>query len=303
MPSYQPTFPLIPKRRLVGLAFGTMLSTRRGPGSDVAGSRPYRPGDDVKEIDWKASAKLSLATGKDEFVVREHYAEEAPRVVVLCDRRPSMSVFPPEWPWLSKPLALAGASKLVVASSIAARGLVGYLEHAGDDPFWHPPRSEHVLPSLDPERPFTAPADALVRGLEYLFRQRRDLPAGTFVFVLSDFLAPPPRDTWMRALERRWEVVPVVLQDPVWERSFPDVSGVVVPLVDVESGRVRQAGLTAGEAARRRAENERRWEELVRELRSLDLEPVVVGSQEPRDILFSFLKWADERVLARGLAW
>ena len=45
--------------------------------------------------------------------------------------------------------------------------------------------------------------------------------------MLSDFLVEPERDDWLWALERRWEVVPVVIQDPVWEQSFPDVGGLV----------------------------------------------------------------------------
>ena len=52
------TVPLLPRRRLVGLSFGGLTSARRGPGSDVAGSRPYQPGDDVDTIDWNASARL-----------------------------------------------------------------------------------------------------------------------------------------------------------------------------------------------------------------------------------------------------
>ena len=78
---------------MLGLPFGGLHSLRRGHGSDIAGSRPYEPGDDIDKIDWAASARLSLARGSEEFVVREHYAEEAPRVVVLCDRRPSMALF------------------------------------------------------------------------------------------------------------------------------------------------------------------------------------------------------------------
>ena len=69
--------------------------------------------------------------GTDEFVVREHFAEEAPRVVVLCDRRPSMSLFPPGWPWLRKPRAIEAAIRLIGDSALAARGLLGYLDHGG----------------------------------------------------------------------------------------------------------------------------------------------------------------------------
>ena len=118
------TFPLIPRRRVLGLPFGGLHSMSRGLGSDVAGSRPYKPGDDVDKIDWYASARLSLARGSEEFVVREHFADEAPRVVVLCDRRPSMSVFPDGWPWLSKPDALAAAHQ---SSSIATPRSTGSL--------------------------------------------------------------------------------------------------------------------------------------------------------------------------------
>jgi len=46
------TFELVPRGRIVGLAFGAMRSARRGAGSDVAGSRRYVSGDDVKAIDW-----------------------------------------------------------------------------------------------------------------------------------------------------------------------------------------------------------------------------------------------------------
>jgi uncharacterized protein (DUF58 family) len=296
------TFPLIPRRRVLGLAFGGLHSVRRGAGSDVAASRPYRPGDDVGSIDWPASARLSLARGTDEFVVREHFAEEAPRVVVLCDRRPSMSLFGPEWPWLQKPEAIVQAVRLIGDSAVAARGLLGYFDEGEDAPFWHPPRSEAEAGRLDARRPFAAPGDTLARGLRFLIEQRRDLPAGTFVFVLSDFLVPPQRDDWLRALERRWEVVPVVIQDPVWEQSFPDVGGAVIPFADAsgrDGGLVRLSGK---DAARRREENEGRYRDLVRGLAALALDPVLVSSHEPRDVLFSFLSWADQRLFTRGRA-
>src|SRR5919108_5593882 len=127
------TFPLIPRRRVLGLPFGAPHSVRRGIGSDVAASRPYEPGDDVDRIDWYASARLSLARASDEFIVREHFAEEAPRVVCLCDRRPSMSVFADGWPWLSKPEAIRQVVRLISDSAIAARGLLGYLDEAEGD--------------------------------------------------------------------------------------------------------------------------------------------------------------------------
>jgi uncharacterized protein (DUF58 family) len=295
-------FPLIPRRRVLGLPFGGLHSARRGLGSDVASSRPYEPGDDVDRIDWAASARLSLARGSEEFIVREHFAEEAPRVVVVCDRRPSMSIFPEGLPWLRKGEAARRATRVIGDSAVAARGLLGYFDEADGDAYWHPPRSQHELGELDHERPFRAGTDTLVRGLRHLAQQRRDLPAGTFVFVISDFLVEPSRDSWLHALERRWEVVPVVVQDPVWEQSFPDVGGAVVPLADPVSGRVSLVRVSAKDAARLRDENERRYRELVRRLRALDLDPVLVSSHEPRDVSLAFLTWADQRLFTRGRA-
>ncbi|HYI73972.1 MAG TPA: DUF58 domain-containing protein [Gaiellaceae bacterium] len=296
------TFPLIPRRRVLGLPFGGLHSMRRGLGSDVAGSRPYQPGDDVDKIDWYASARLSLARGSEEFVVREHYADEAPRVVVLCDRRPSMSVFPEGWPWLSKPDAIRNAVTLIGASATAARGLLGYFDEADGDAYWHPPRSSHAYGAPELERGFGAPEETLRRGLRHLAEHKRDLPAGTFVFIVSDFLAPPTRDEWLDALERRYEIVPVIVQDPIWEQSFPDVSGIVVPFVAPGDSRVSLAAVSAREARRLRETNERRFDDLLYGLRALDLDPVILDSHEQRDVVSAFLNWADQRLFTRGRA-
>src|SRR6266516_1136468 len=97
--------PLVPRRRVTGASHGSLRSSRRGVGADV------------RQIDRLASARLSLALDRDEFVVREHFAAEATRVLVATDRRPSMALFPPGLPWLSKPQALAEAARLVEASA------------------------------------------------------------------------------------------------------------------------------------------------------------------------------------------
>src|SRR5438105_5907026 len=160
-----------------------MNSVRRGTGSDVAGSRPYRPGDDARAIDWNASARLSSAHGADEFIVREYFAEDAPRVVLLCDRRPAMGLFPRPLPWLSKPEALRQAAQLVTEATLAARGFLGYLDHAGTEANLISPRSEHELPEAVRSESFRAPEDNLARSFAFLAQLQPPLPAGTFVFV------------------------------------------------------------------------------------------------------------------------
>jgi Protein of unknown function DUF58 len=293
-------FPLIPRRRVIGLAFGGVRSVRRGIGSDVASTREYRPGDDVAWMDWAASAKLSAARGEDEFIVRERYADEAPRVVVLCDRRPSMGIAASAFRTLDKPKAILTALDLIGTSAHAARSLTGYVDYADGDAYWRPPRSERIAEPGTFERPFHAPVDTVSRGLGFLGEHRRDLPTQAFVFVLSDFVVPPDLDAWQRALEHQWELVPVVVQDPVWERTFPDVGDITIPYAQPGTGRVAPVYVTAKEAARLRDAHEARWDALVRDFRSLGIEPVEVCSHEVADLLSSFLRWADLRQMWRG---
>jgi hypothetical protein len=273
---------------------------RRGVGSDVASSREYRPGDDVSFMDWAASAKLSAARGSDEFIVRERFADEAPRVVVLCDRRPSMAIRASAFRHLDKPRAVLSAIELIGASAHAGRSLTGYVDQAEGDVYWRPPRSEHFAEPDAFDRPFEAPEDTVSECLAFLGNHRRDLPTQAFVFVLSDFLAPPDSESWERGLEHRWELVPVIVQDAMWERSFPDVGGVTIDYAEPQSGRVVPIHLTRHEARRRRDEHEARFDALVATFRSLAIEPVVLASHEPGEMLEAFLRWADLRLMWRG---
>jgi hypothetical protein len=307
------SFPLVPRRRLIGLAFGSAHSAKRGKGSDVASSRPYQPGDDVDAIDWAASAKLSSAHGTDEFIIRERYAEEAPRVVLVCDRRPAMALYPAGYPWLSKPQVMLEAGSMIADSTAKARGLIGYLDFAsGQDgngngpPFWRPPHGQtdfwRVKEShlLWPQ--YLAPDDNLARAFEFLAPMRRALPAGTFVFIVSDFLNMPSDEAWSMIVELPWELVPIVVQDPVWEQSFPDVSSVVVPVVDPRNGRLRLVRLSRREARERRAANEERAEATLATLNGYGLEPIVLTTDDRNEIYTSFLEWHELRRLATR-AW
>ncbi len=295
------TFPLIPRRRVAGLPFGGVRSVHRGAGSDIASSREYRPGDNVSAIDWGASARLSAARGTDEFVVRERFADESPRVVVLVDRRPSMSIPATELRQLDKPAALLTTLELIGASARMARSLTGYLDYADGEPHWRPPRSERSAAPQELERPFGAVGDTVSLGLEFLARHRGDLPTQSFVFVVSDFLEPPVVPVWRSVIEHDWELVPVVIQDPAWERTFPLVGGVTVPYADPRNGRVSRVYLTRKEARRLRDEHEARWEARVRCFRNLDADPVVVHGDDEGSVLAAFLRWADLRRFVRGV--
>jgi len=302
-------FQLVPKRRPSGLPFGEHTGRRRGQGSDAIGSREYRRGDAVSTIDWFASAKRSSASGQDEFIVREYASDESPRIVIVADRRPAMALYPPPLPWLDKAAAAVAAGEAIAAAAGAARSDVALIDFAGSsaqsgEPDWLPPlrRSPvQVAEALDPARGFDAREGDLELAFDYLLRRRGLLPVGSFVFVLSDFLAPLSADALAASVARGWDLVPVVLQDRIWERSFPDVAGVVVPIADAATGTQLDVRLSRAEVRTRRERNERRFDRLVGLFEAFGLDPVVVDSDEPAAVDDTFLAWADVRKRSRWL--
>ena len=302
------TFPLVPRYHLTGIPFGTSRSTRRGRGTDLAGSRPYEPGDPISSIDWRASARLSTARGEEQFVVRQRFAEEAPRVVVVADRRPSMALYPPDLPWLSKPAAALAAARTIALSTVVARGAAGYLDHAeasarSQMPFWLAPRTRAARELIEDRvetAPYDAPEDTVTLALEFLGRPSAGLTPGSFVFVLSDFLAPPERGALVAASRRRWELVPVVVQDPVWEQSFPEVPGILLPLAEPGEAGTLEVRLSRREVRALRARNEARLAQLLRSFAAAGLDPVLLESGEPRAVEQSFLAWAERRLALRS---
>ena len=66
---------------LLPMNAGRMLSARRGAGHDLHSLRDYQPQDDMRHIDWKATARASR------LIVREFTSEDERRVHLVFDTR------------------------------------------------------------------------------------------------------------------------------------------------------------------------------------------------------------------------
>jgi uncharacterized protein (DUF58 family) len=66
---------------LLPMNAGRMLSARRGAGHDLHSLRDYQPQDDMRHIDWKATARVSR------LIVREFASEDERRVHLVFDTR------------------------------------------------------------------------------------------------------------------------------------------------------------------------------------------------------------------------
>lgn len=240
-------------RRLDGLLHGDYRGLLPGPGSEVAGSREYRPGEDeVRRMDWAVTARTTVPH------VREVDADRELTTWLLVDASPSMEYGTATLDKRELAVAAVAAVGFLTAGvgnrlggqvlapngirRFPARGgrthLLGLLRallaapRAGGHEPGRPPR---------PGPPDTAPP-TLVDGLAGVQRMatRRGL-----VVVVSDFLdelpddpgAAPPWEVMLRRLAVRHQVLAVEVTDPR-ELELPDVG--LITLVDPETGRRRE---------------------------------------------------------------
>ena len=73
--------PIGDELRLLPAYAGRMASVRRGVGQDLFSLRDYQPQDDLRHIDWKATARSRNLT------VREFTAEDERRITIVFDTR------------------------------------------------------------------------------------------------------------------------------------------------------------------------------------------------------------------------
>lgn len=74
-------FPLEKELENLPLEVGKLIANKRGMGQDLLRLRDYQPMDDLRRIDWKATARTQNLT------VREFSAEDDKRITVILDTR------------------------------------------------------------------------------------------------------------------------------------------------------------------------------------------------------------------------
>ncbi|WBB70504.1 DUF58 domain-containing protein [Micromonospora sp. WMMD812] len=234
-------------RRLDGLLHGQHRGLLPGPGSEPAGSREYRPGEDeVRRMDWAVTARTAVPH------VREVDADRELTTWLLVDASPSMEFGTAELDKRELSVAAvaavgfltAGVGNRLGAQLLAPAGLRRFPARSGRTHLLGLLRALLAAPrsgAYDPAGGAPAPPD-LADGLEALHRvaTRRGLAV-----VVSDFLDglpddpddPPPWERALRRLAVRHQVLAVEVTDPR-ELELPDVG--LVTLVDPETGRRRE---------------------------------------------------------------
>jgi uncharacterized protein (DUF58 family) len=204
---------LFARRTVDGMLHGAHRSRRKGVSTDFDHHKLYQPGDPLKHIDWKVSAR------HDRYYVKRHIEDTALTVRIVVDRSASMLQ------------DSGGASLYRQASRLAAslaylvltqRDRVGLALTATDEVLWLPPRSvqTHLVEILQAlvTRPAAA-ADHLTACLRSLLE--RDEKRGLAVVVSDLMFDPDPvRKQLSRLQAQGHEVLLFQIRDPV-EEDFP----------------------------------------------------------------------------------
>jgi uncharacterized protein (DUF58 family) len=259
-------------RRIAGLIDGEHRATRLGRGSELAQVRPYADGDDVRRIDWNATAR------HNELHVRVDVAERAVSTWLLLDVSPSMGFGTGR---RRKADVVEGVG-LALAHIASRRGnRVGALTFGGSSPMTVPQRQGRrgligaLLAARQEPETEQVGATSLGAALDRVSAVARQRGV---VFVVSDFLGPRDWREPLLRLASRHDVTAIEVRDRR-EHELPDVGHLW--LVDPETGRriqvdtrrkkTRNAFAAAAEADRA---------DVTRELASLGVAQCTLSTDE-----------------------
>ena len=233
--------PLVAQREVHDHHAGDWPSARLGRGLDFEEARPYAPGDDVRDMDWRSTARLGHPYVK---IYRE---ERQPTWHLVLDRGPTMRF------GTRRRLKVTQAARLALLVAFHANER----NAAVGATLWDHP--DLLLDARHGRAAMLALAQALVAACppptagqpwgpsaqttegehdrQRLQTLAAELPRGSRVWLLSDFAwLAPMHTTALARLAQHTELRPVRISDPI-EQALPDLGR--VRFDDIGQGRAR----------------------------------------------------------------
>jgi uncharacterized protein (DUF58 family) len=212
-------------RRLEGLLQGDYRSPARGDGLDLADIREYQFHDDVRRIDWNATARMNVP------YVREYLEDREIPVWFLLDMSPSMMF---EGISVSKHAVLMEFTSVMCRLMLSRGNRAGAMIFSGRVDRTIPARGGRqqllqILNAVAQHRPSQNTTDLgqVLKDAANAIRRR------SLVFVASDFISTTGWEKPLNLLAMRHDVVAVRLTDAL-ETRMPDLG--FMTFQDAESG-------------------------------------------------------------------
>ena len=221
------TLELTVTRRLAGRLHGDYRGMLPGTGVDLADTRPYEPGDDVRRIDWAASARSGSTQ------LRTTVEDRELTLYLLIDVSGSMD------------FGSSVTSKRYVAAACAAafgfltaRGAnrVGGAVLAGSIWNWHEPRAGRDAVRAVLHQTLTETSNEPVDLEDALWHLLRTTRRRGVVVIISDFIGVGNITAPLSALSQLHDTIAIEVTDP---REQTLTAAGVVAFEDPETGAQR----------------------------------------------------------------
>jgi uncharacterized protein (DUF58 family) len=271
------------------LMAGQYKSVFRGTGIEFEEVRDYAPGDDVKSIDWKVSARL----GKP-FVKR--YREERELIVMLLLDLSASGRFGTQE--ASKQEIAAETAAILAFNAIRNNDKVGAILFTDQVERYIPPQkgSGHVwrvikeVFAYQPQHTGTDIAEA-VGFLGRVCRKR------STAFVISDFISSDGSavvDRRMRSAARKHELISILVSDP---GEFVLPAGGIVQARDLETGRWIELDAFDGKTRQAYEQRQRSAYQRVRDaFKAADLDCIEINTgSSAADALTRYFQYRQRR--------
>jgi uncharacterized protein (DUF58 family) len=252
---------LLVTRKLDGLLQGDYVGLLPGPGTEAGESREYRPGDDVRRMDWPVTARTTMPH------VRRTVADRELETWMAVDLSASLDFGTAQW--LKRDLVIAAATAM---AHLTVRGgnRIGAVVGTGSGVRPGGRRKAAAEPVSAPTvrlpaRPGRKEAQGLLRSIarteirpgradlgELIDMLNRPPRRRGVAVVISDFMAPV--DGWSRPIRKlavRHDVLAIEVVDPR-ELELPDVG--VLALADPETGELHEVQTSDAKLRARYAE-------------------------------------------------
>ena len=257
---------LASRRRIRDGLAGGYRSAFRGAGLEIADLRAYAPDDDVRGIDWRASARRSPHLGP---VVRRYVEERERTLLFLLDASASMGFGRGGRSVAAYALELLAPLALAAAETGDRPGLLAFGE--GTRSLIEPAPGRRAALRLIREALALEPRGGTDLAAACITADRL-LKRRSVVFILSDFAAET--DSWRPALARlaaRHDVIAAALADP-HAGSIPALGRARWSSLESRASVLLDACSSAAAAA----QAERRRKALEPDLRAAGAEPLML---------------------------
>ena len=197
-------------RKLLSVMDGQHSALRQGRGWEFMDLAPYQPGDDVREIDWAATARTGAP------VIKRHEATANLQVMLVVDTGREMGALAPSGE-TKEEVALA-ACEAIAWLSVARGDQIGLVAGDAERVRFMPARSgnahaETIMRRIEEDITLSSPHSDVPK---LLARARTVTRRRSLIVIVTDATQPEPTrlsDDLIKSLSVRHQVMVVSVQD------------------------------------------------------------------------------------------